>query len=220
VKPLVKKSQHKHRKSHLQVLRARTGGVKGLVAATAVMAAAGATTVGVDAWAASGSQADASSAVTRLGPMPGAAVVREGKPAGQVLAQVQRHNQKVAAKAAREARQRKAASRAADRIVRYDADPRGLARSVMSSRYGWGAGEFSCLSTLWDHESGWNVHASNSSSGAYGIPQALPGSKMSTYGSDWRDNPLTQIEWGLAYIHQSYGTPCGALSAWNSKGWY
>jgi hypothetical protein len=217
VKPPVKKSHHKHRKTRLQVLRARTGGVKGLVAATAVMAAAGGTTMGVDAWAASGSQAEASSAVTRLGPMPGAAVMRLGKPVGQALAEVQH---KAAAKAAREARQRKAASRAADRIVRYNADPRGLARSVMSSRYGWGSGEFSCLSTLWDHESGWNVHASNSSSGAYGIPQALPGSKMSTYGSDWQDNALTQIEWGLAYIRSSYGTPCGALSAWNSKGWY
>jgi hypothetical protein len=125
-----------------------------------------------------------------------------------------------AAKAAREARQqRERAARSASRIVSYG-DPRRIAASMMAERYGWGSGEYSCLSSLWGHESGWDVHAENSSSGAYGIPQALPGSKMSSYGSDWQDNPVTQIQWGLAYIDQSYGTPCGALSAWQSKGWY
>ena len=221
--PDPQRPQHssRHRKSRLRVARERAGGLKGLAAAATVVAVAGGTTTVVDAWAASDSQAAPARAVTRIEPMPdGAAVVRTGKPAGQVLATVRHHQRVLAARAAREARQRKAAARAAQRIVRYDADPRGLARSVMSSRYGWGSGEFSCLSTLWDHESGWDVHASNPSSGAYGIPQALPGSKMATYGSDWQDNALTQIEWGLAYIHQSYGTPCGALSSWNAKGWY
>jgi hypothetical protein len=99
-------------------------------------------------------------------------------------------------------------------------DPRSIARSMMAERYGWGSGEFSCLDTLWEHESSWDPHAENSSSGAYGIPQALPGSKMSTYGSDWQSSPVTQIEWGLAYIRQSYASPCGAWSVWQSKGWY
>jgi resuscitation-promoting factor RpfB len=90
----------------------------------------------------------------------------------------------------------------------------------MAERYGWGSAQFSCLSSLWERESSWQVHAENPSSGAYGIPQALPGSKMSGYGADWRDNAVTQIEWGLSYIDQSYGTPCGAWSAWQSKGWY
>jgi hypothetical protein len=99
-------------------------------------------------------------------------------------------------------------------------DPRSIARSMMAERYGWGSGEFSCLDTLWEHESSWDPHSENSSSGAYGIPQALPGSKMSTYGSDWQSSPVTQIEWGLAYIRQSYASPCGAWSVWQSKGWY
>jgi hypothetical protein len=117
--------------------------------------------------------------------------------------------------AARGARQ--AASRSSTRT--YAGDPRSIARSMMASRYGWDAGQYSCLDSLWNRESGWNVHAANPS-GAYGIPQALPGSKMSTMGSDWQDNPATQIAWGLSYVKSSYGTPCGAWSAFQSKGWY
>jgi hypothetical protein len=64
------------------------------------------------------------------------------------------------------------------------------------------------------------VHATNPSSGAYGIPQALPGSKMSAFGSDWADSATTQIQWGLAYIRDSYATPCGAWSEFRSRGWY
>jgi len=90
---------------------------------------------------------------------------------------------------------------------------------MMASRYGWNAGQFSCLDSLWNRESGWNPHAANPS-GAYGIPQALPGSKMSTAGADWQDNPATQIAWGLSYVKSTYGTPCGAWSGFQSKGWY
>lgn len=71
--------------------------------------------------------------------------------------------------------------------------------------------QWDCLYNLWMHESGWNVYAENAS-GAYGIPQALPGSKMASAGSDWQTNPATQIKWGLGYISQIYGTPCGAWS--------
>jgi hypothetical protein len=110
-----------------------------------------------------------------------------------------------------------AASRSSTRT--YSGDPRAIARSMMGSRYSWGASEFSCLDSLWNRESGWRVHAANAS-GAYGIPQALPGSKMSTVGSDWRDNPATQIAWGLGYIKASYGTPCSAWSHSQSQGWY
>lgn len=85
---------------------------------------------------------------------------------------------------------------------------------------GMGDSEFQCLVTLWNHESGWNFQATNSSSGAYGIPQSLPGSKMASAGVDWQTNPQTQIKWGVSYITGRYGTPCGALSAWNVKGWY
>jgi hypothetical protein len=70
--------------------------------------------------------------------------------------------------------------------------------------------QWTCLYNLWTRESGWNVYAENPSSGAYGIPQSLPGSKMESAGSDWETNPATQIKWGLGYIQSVYGTPCGA----------
>ena len=93
-----------------------------------------------------------------------------------------------------------------------------IAQQMLAAR-GWGADQFSCLLTLWGHESGWRVNASNPD-GAYGIPQALPGSKMSAYGADWQTDPTTQIAWGLAYISGRYGTPCGAWSSWQANGWY
>jgi hypothetical protein len=80
--------------------------------------------------------------------------------------------------------------------------------------------QFPCLDKLWKRESGWNHRASNSSSGAYGIPQALPGSKMASEGSDWKTNAATQIEWGLGYIEGRYNSPCGAWSHSESVGWY
>lgn len=98
-------------------------------------------------------------------------------------------------------------------------DPKGIARLMVSAR-GWSDSDYQCLVSLWNRESGWNPSASNASSGAYGIPQALPGSKMASAGSDWRTNPATQITWGLGYISGRYGTPCGALSHSNSTGWY
>jgi len=93
-----------------------------------------------------------------------------------------------------------------------------IARDMLLAR-GWGDDQFGCLVELWNHESGWNVYASNPS-GAYGIPQALPGSKMATAGADWETNPATQISWGLGYISGRYGTPCGAWDTFNSQGWY
>jgi uncharacterized protein YabE (DUF348 family) len=94
-----------------------------------------------------------------------------------------------------------------------------IARQLLAAR-GWGDDQYSCLVTLWNHESGWNVHAANPS-GAYGIPQALPGSKMGSAGPDWQNNAETQIKWGLGYISSRYGTPCGAWSQWQANGgWY
>lgn len=85
---------------------------------------------------------------------------------------------------------------------------------------GWGDSEFACLVALWNKESGWRVNAYNASSGAYGIPQALPGNKMGSAGADWETNPATQISWGLGYIGGRYGTPCGAWSHSQNVGWY
>jgi hypothetical protein len=96
-------------------------------------------------------------------------------------------------------------------------------KAVGCSLLGWAGfatSEMSCLEPLWSRESGWNETAGNQSSGAYGIPQALPGSKMAEYGSDWKTNPVVQVKWGLKYIKGRYGTPCDAWSAFRSKGWY
>lgn len=83
-----------------------------------------------------------------------------------------------------------------------------------------GAGQFQCFSNIIDHESGWNYKAQNPSSGAYGLVQALPGTKMASAGADWRTNPATQIKWGLKYMDSRYGSPCGAWSFWQSNHWY
>ncbi|MCE0458680.1 lytic transglycosylase domain-containing protein [Curtobacterium flaccumfaciens] len=84
---------------------------------------------------------------------------------------------------------------------------------------GWGTDQYNCLVSLWNKESGWRVNAYNPS-GAYGIPQALPGSKMATAGADWQTNPATQITWGLNYIAGVYGTPCGAWGHSQANNWY
>jgi hypothetical protein len=88
------------------------------------------------------------------------------------------------------------------------------------SKLGWNQAQYSCLVSLWTRESQWDVTAYNKSSGAYGIPQALPGIKMASVGSDWQTNPQTQIRWGVNYIEKRYGTACGALAHSDEIGWY
>ena len=96
-----------------------------------------------------------------------------------------------------------------------------IARSMMAS-YDWDEAEFTCLVELWHAESGWSWSATNPSSGAYGIPQSLPGWKMASAGSDWLTNPATQITWGLGYIDDVYGSPCQAYDQFlaRSPHWY
>ncbi len=120
---------------------------------------------------------------------------------------------KAAAERVRLAAERRA--RAMRNVQRY---PKSVARILLADR-GW-SGQFGCLDSLWTRESRWNYQASNRSSGAYGIPQALPGSKMASVGSDWRTNPVTQMRWGLDYIASRYGTPCGAWGHSENYGWY
>lgn len=106
--------------------------------------------------------------------------------------------------------------------ISVSVDP-GSARAVgrsLAAQRGWGDDQFVCLDKLWTKESNWRVDADNPSSSAYGIPQALPGSKMASAGDDWRTNPATQITWGLGYIEGRYGTPCSAWSHSVAKGWY
>ena len=100
-----------------------------------------------------------------------------------------------------------------------DEDPRVIAAALLSE-FGWSQDQFSCLDSLWTRESNWNVHADNPSSSAYGIPQALPGSKMASAGADWATNPVTQIRWGLGYIQDRYGSPCSAWGHSQSQGFY
>jgi flagellar biosynthesis GTPase FlhF len=94
------------------------------------------------------------------------------------------------------------------------AEVQSMARSMVPS------GQFQCFSNIVSRESGWNYKAVNASSGAYGLFQALPGSKMASAGSDWQTNPQTQIKWGLNYMNSRYGSPCEAWSFWQANNWY
>lgn len=93
-------------------------------------------------------------------------------------------------------------------------DPRAYARSLV------GAAQFACVDAIFTRESGWNPTATNPASGAYGIPQALPGAKMASAGPDWQTNPDTQVRWGVQYMIASYGSPCGAWAFWQEHGSY
>ena len=97
--------------------------------------------------------------------------------------------------------------------------PQQIAQAMLAS-FGWSSSQFSCLDPLWAHESGWSVTAYNAGSGAYGIPQALPGSRMASAGPDWQNNAATQIRWGLEYIKGTYGSPCAAWDHEQATGWY
>jgi hypothetical protein len=145
------------------------------------------------------------------------------------------HQQKAAADALAQTRLRASAAAAQARVAsaeraardrerqglleRAKSNPQAVGRLLAADR-GWGAAQFDCLSSLWNKESGWRWNANNGSSGAYGIPQALPGSKMASAGSDWASNPITQIKWGLGYIANRYGTPCSAWAQSQAMNWY
>ncbi|MEO3976013.1 transglycosylase SLT domain-containing protein [Streptomyces sp. CAU 1734] len=129
------------------------------------------------------------------------------------------------AKAERKAEEKRKAERASREAARDVANMGGkssytvaevqaLARSIIP------AGQFQCFSTIVQKESTWNYKAVNPSSGAYGLMQALPGSKMSSVGADWRTNPATQIKWGLKYMNERYGSPCEAWTFWQGNNWY
>jgi hypothetical protein len=138
---------------------------------------------------------------------------------------------KAAAKQAiakKQAAEREAEQKKADRAARETADAASFA--VQSSyttaqiqamaRQMVAADQWQCFSNIVDHESGWNYRAVNPSSGAYGLFQALPGSKMVSAGADWQTNPATQIKWGLNYMESRYGSPCGAWDFWQANHWY
>ena len=127
------------------------------------------------------------------------------------------------AAAAKKAAEEKAALKRALKNRGYEpgvTDPKEIARQILKNKYGYGSSQFSCFNNIIMRESMWKINATNSSSGAYGIPQALPGSKMATIASDWRTNPATQIIWGIEYMKDRYGSPCGAWGFKSSHGWY
>lgn len=134
--------------------------------------------------------------------------------------------QKAAEKAEQEAKERKEALKAASRSATRDASSfptqssysvaeiQAMARQIVP------ADQFQCFSTIVDHESSWNYRADNPTSDAYGLMQALPGSKMSSAGADWATNPATQIKWGLGYMNDRYGSPCEAWNFWQANNYY
>lgn len=134
----------------------------------------------------------------------------------------------LAKKKAEAAKKRKAAAakKAAEARIRelgYEpgtTDPRSIAKQILKYKYGYGSNQYACFNNIIIRESNWDTHATNASSGAYGIPQSLPGSKMASVGSDWRTNPATQIIWGIEYMKDTYGSPCGAWGFKSSHGWY
>lgn len=117
-----------------------------------------------------------------------------------------------------DASRKERASRDAER-KKLEGTPKEIALNLLPD-HGWNEAQFSCLDKLWTKESRWKVTADNPTSSAYGIPQALPGNRMASYGNDWRTNPVTQIKWGLDYIEDAHGSPCEAWAHSRAKNWY
>lgn len=105
-------------------------------------------------------------------------------------------------------------------MARTEVGAKKVTKSIMDAEYQWGEEEYACLNRLWTKESHWNYKARNKRTGAHGIPQALPATKMETIGTDWRTNPVTQIQWGLHYIDVRYETPCKALAKFKRSRYY
>jgi hypothetical protein len=151
------------------------------------------------------------------------AIVATGLRSAAALEKKQKEEAAKRAEAKRLADEKAERERIRDQVIaNAKQNPQAAARILMADR-GWTSdAQFNCLVNLWNGESDWRWFAENPSSGAYGIPQSLPASKMATFGSDYRTNPVTQIKWGLWYIEQAYGSPCNAYSTWlaRSPHWY
>jgi hypothetical protein len=148
-----------------------------------------------------------------------AAKAAAGKAAAAKAAAAKAAEQAAAARkaAAQHAHQAQSVRKAA--VTTPTGSPEQIAERMLS-QFGWSSSQFSCLQPLWEHESGWTVTAENPTSGAYGIPQSLPGAQMASAGADWQTNAATQIRWGLTYIQGRYGSPCGAWAHEESDNWY
>ncbi|WP_078855762.1 transglycosylase SLT domain-containing protein [Streptomyces sp. SCSIO 75703] len=147
------------------------------------------------------------------------------KAAAQTAVAKQEKAKKAAEEAAKKREEEKAAAASRD-AARQEATTFAVQSSYTVSqiqamaRQMVPAGQWQCFSNIVNHESSWNYKAVNPSSGAYGLFQALPGSKMSSVGADWQTNPATQIKWGLNYMDSRYGSPCDAWAFWQANHWY
>jgi hypothetical protein len=172
-------------------------------------------------------------ALTVLAHQQAAAHQAAAVPAAKRKAQAELAAQQVAAHQAQQAPQQSAQQSSGQHTAQQTASQQapstavpalsGSAQSIAESMlgsFGWSSSQFSCLRPLWAGESGWSATASNPSTGAYGVPQALPGSKMASAGTDWQTDAVTQIRWGLGYIESTYGSPCAAWSHEQADGWY
>lgn len=167
-------------------------------------------------------QADTASTAAQTAAKKSAEETARKQAAQHAAAKKAAAEKKAAEKAAKE-RAKKEASRSSERAGLGDfpqqssysvSEVKSMARKIV------GSGQFQCFSNIVDHESGWNYRATNASSGAYGLVQALPGTKMSSVAPDWKTNPATQIKWGLNYMNDRYDSPCGAWDYWQSNGHY
>ncbi|MFH0519651.1 transglycosylase SLT domain-containing protein [Streptomyces sp. M41] len=143
--------------------------------------------------------------------------------ARKAAAQTAKDKKEAAEKAAQAAKEREEAATKASRSSSADFPVQGsysISQIQSMARQMVPSGQFQCFSNIVDHESDWNYKAVNPSSGAYGLFQALPGTKMSSVGADWQTNPATQIKWGLNYMNDRYGSPCGAWDFWQANHWY
>ncbi|MFF3559717.1 transglycosylase SLT domain-containing protein [Streptomyces sp. NPDC002574] len=205
----------------------------------AVASATAVTTVGAVVGVASGSEQPdlqpvaAADATTVLADIPAGQQVQQASLTQQVQAQTDAADattrktaeESARRQAAKDATARKEAEKQAEEKRRAaalvlkasssTAEVQAMAREIIGD-----PSQFQCFSNIVTRESGWNYTATNSSSGAYGLVQALPGSKMSTAGADWQTNPRTQIKWGLNYMNHAYGSPCDAWSFWQANHWY
>jgi hypothetical protein len=186
--------------------------------------AAAATGVTVSGGVLAGAQVDSAVATTSLNPVPTPSPASPALSAAQLARRSDTEASRDDRRAALDPVKQAALSTDTGAAVTItedvtDDDPRSIAKALLAE-FGFGQSEFGCLDSLWTRESQWRVDADNPSSSAYGIPQALPGSKMSSAGADWATNPATQIRWGLGYIEDRYGSPCGAWGHSQSHGWY
>lgn len=164
--------------------------------------------------------------VAEIGEESDAIAAREAKIEAKKRAEAKKKaiaKKKAEAEKKRKAAAEKKAEEARIKKLGYEpgtTNPREIAKQILKNKFDYGNAEYQCFNNIIIRESNWIIDATNASSGAYGIPQSLPGSKMASAGADWRTNPATQITWAIGYMDDRYGSPCSAWSFKRAHGWY